>query len=158
MSACPTPRSRRSRMSNTSWVEGHVSTPSTLECRCSPQISPPTRAGPSFNDHPGALTSEQRAGGLAVAHGTGRTVLSWQASAQPGLLPWQLEHVPDHRAAVHQASGMVSVQAELSVGDSMTLLRAYAFAEDRLIAEIASDVVSGRLRFDESTRTPPQDR
>jgi hypothetical protein len=101
-----------------------------------------------FNDHPGALTSEQRADALAVAHVAGRTVLSWQASAEPGLLAWQLEHVPDHRAAVHQASGMVSVQAELPVGDAMALLRAYAFAEDRPITEVASDVVNGRLRFD----------
>ena len=115
----------------------------------------PLLVGPScigalnlFNDHPGALTDEQRADALAVAHVAGRTVLSWQATAEPGLLPWQLEHVPDHRAAVHQASGMVSVQADLSVGDAMALLRAYAFAEDRPITEVAADVVAGRLRFD----------
>jgi len=115
----------------------------------------PLLVGPScigalnlFNDHPGELTDEQRANALAVAHVAGRTVLGWQATAEPGALPWQLEHVPTHRAAVHQASGMISVQAEMSVGDAMALLRAYAFAEDRPIDEVASDVVGGRLRFD----------
>jgi hypothetical protein len=43
---------------------------------------------------------------------------------------------------------MISVQAEMSVGDAMALLRAYAFSEDRPIGEVASDVVAGRLRFD----------
>jgi hypothetical protein len=115
----------------------------------------PILVGPScigalnlFNDHPGALTDEQHADAVAVAHVAGRTVLGWQATAAPGLLAWQLEHVPAHRAAVHQASGMVSVQADVPVGDAMTLLRAYAFAEDRQISEVASDVVGGRVRFD----------
>ena len=61
----------------------------------------PLLVGPScigalnlFNDHPGALSDEQRADTLAVAHVAGRTVLGWQATAEPGLLPWQLEHVP----------------------------------------------------------------
>jgi AmiR/NasT family two-component response regulator len=56
--------------------------------------------------------------------------------------------VSENRAVVHQASGMVSVQAEMSVGDAMALLRASAFAADRPINEVASDVVAGRLRFD----------
>jgi hypothetical protein len=43
---------------------------------------------------------------------------------------------------------MVSVQAELSVPNAMALLRAYAFAEDHPIGDVASDVVGGRLRFD----------
>ena len=98
----------------------------------------PILVGPScigalnlFNDHAGGLTDEQLADAVAVAYVAGRTVLGWQATAAPGHLAWQLEHVPAHRAAVHQASGMVSAQADVSVGDAMALLRAYAFAEER---------------------------
>ena len=53
------------------------------------------------------------------------------------------------RAAVHQASGMVSVQLGISVGDALSRLRARAFAADRTIGDVAADVVARQLRFDE---------
>ena len=116
----------------------------------------PLLVGPScigalnlFNDHPGALSDEQRADTLAVAHVAGRTVLGLAGHRRARACcrgSWNT--CPIHRAAVHQASGMVSVQADMSVGDAMALLRAYAFAEDRPINEVATDVVGGRLRFD----------
>ncbi|HZP49609.1 MAG TPA: hypothetical protein VFB40_00495 [Actinocrinis sp.] len=37
----------------------------------------------------------------------------------------------------------------MSLAEALVRLRAYAYAEDRLIAEVAADVVGGRLRFDE---------
>jgi hypothetical protein len=102
-----------------------------------------------YHDHEGALSDEQFADALAVAHVASRTVLAWQSVAGPGSLAWQLEHVPMHRASVHQASGMVSVQAAVSVPDAVVMLRAYAFAEDRPISDIATEVVNGILRFNE---------
>jgi AmiR/NasT family two-component response regulator len=48
---------------------------------------------------------------------------------------------------VHQATGIVSVHADVSVDDAQALLRAYAFAESRPISEVAGDVVAGRLRL-----------
>src|SRR6185369_2087113 len=80
-----------------------------------------------YHDRSGALSDEQFANAIAVAHVASRTVLSWQSVAGPGSLAWQLEHVPMHRAAVHQAAGMVSVQAAVSVPDAAVMLRAYAF-------------------------------
>lgn len=103
----------------------------------------------------GALTGEQVADAVAVAHVAGRTVLGWQSVAGPESLAWQLEQVPAHRAAVHQATGVVSVQAKIPVDDALVLLRAYAFAEDRAINIVSEDVVAGRLRFDEPP-APPQ--
>jgi hypothetical protein len=101
-----------------------------------------------YHDHPGALSDEQFADALAVAHVASRTVLGWQSVAGPGSLAWQLEHVPKHRAVVHQAAGMVSVQAAVSIPDAVVMLRAYAFAEDRPISEVATAIVSGQLRLD----------
>jgi hypothetical protein len=49
---------------------------------------------------------------------------------------------------VHQAVGRVSVQARVPVDDAMALLRAHAFAHDRTLSEVATDVLAGRLRFD----------
>ncbi len=101
-----------------------------------------------YHDQAGALSDEQFADALAVAHVASRTVLGWQSVAGPGSLAWQLEHVPVHRAVVHQASGMVSIQAVVSIPDAVVMLRAYAFAEDRPISEVATDIVSGELRLD----------
>ena len=53
-----------------------------------------------------------------------------------------------HRAVVHQAGGMVSVQAAVSVPDAVVMLRAYAFAEDRPITDVATEIVNGSLRLD----------
>jgi hypothetical protein len=104
-----------------------------------------------YHDEVGTLTSEQFADAEAVAHIATRTVLAWQAVAEPDAdaLPWQLEQVPVHRAAVHQATGMVSVQAAVPVEDALALLRAYAFVDGRSLGAVAADVVAGRLRLDD---------
>jgi GAF domain-containing protein len=95
----------------------------------------------------GALTEEQYADAVAVAHVAGRTVLGWQSVAGEGSLARQLEHLPANRAVVHQATGMVLVQAAVTVDDAIALLRAYAFSSDRPISDVAADVVRGHLRF-----------
>lgn len=48
---------------------------------------------------------------------------------------------------VHQATGMVSVQAVVSLRDALLLLRAHAFVADRSIIEVARDVVARRIDF-----------
>lgn len=53
----------------------------------------------------------------------------------------------ERRAAVHQASGMVSVQLGINIVDALARLRAYAFAYDRRLGDVATDVVERRLRF-----------
>jgi hypothetical protein len=52
-----------------------------------------------------------------------------------------------HRAEVHQATGMISVQLDVSLAETLVRLRAHAYAQDRPIAEVAADVVARRLRF-----------
>jgi hypothetical protein len=107
-----------------------------------------------YHDLPGDLSDEQYADAIAVAHVASRAVLGWQSVAGPGSLAWQLEHVPMHRAVVHQAGGMVSVQAGIPVADAVVMLRAYSFAEDRAISDVATDIVAGVLRLD-GHRIPP---
>jgi hypothetical protein len=48
---------------------------------------------------------------------------------------------------VHQATGMVQVQLDMSAEDALLTLRARAFSSGRPLTEISSDVVSRRLRF-----------
>lgn len=56
------------------------------------------------------------------------------------------------RAEIHQATGMVLGQLEVSAQDALARMRAYAFAEQRLLSDVARDVVSRRLRFTGDTR------
>jgi hypothetical protein len=100
-----------------------------------------------YCDHPGALTDNQHADALVLASVAARAVLSMQARAPRGSLAPELEAGSDFRFVVHQASGMVSAQLEVSVGEALIRLRAYAFSNDLLLTDVAQQVVSRRLRF-----------
>ena len=100
-----------------------------------------------YRDLPGPLDDEQYADGLVVAGVAARAVLAMQADATPGMLGAELEAGSDFRFVVHQASGMVSAQLEVTVGEALVRMRAFAFAHDRLLATVAEDVVARRLRF-----------
>jgi hypothetical protein len=101
-----------------------------------------------YQDQPGALTDDQVADAVVVANFASRTVMAWQADAPPGTVAWQLEHAPNHKVEVHQATGRISVQVGVSLDDALVLLRAYAFSHDRPISEVAAEVAAGRLRLD----------
>lgn len=53
-----------------------------------------------------------------------------------------------HRAVVHQATGMISVQLGVTMEKALLLLRAHAYGSERPLGELAEDVVARRLRFD----------
>lgn len=53
-----------------------------------------------------------------------------------------------NRSEVHQATGMISVQARVGLREALLLLRARAFAAERPIIAVARDVVDRALRFD----------
>jgi hypothetical protein len=57
------------------------------------------------------------------------------------------------RMTVHQAAGMVMQQAGISIQDALVLLRSAAFTEDRLVTDLAADVIAGRRRFEETETT-----
>ena len=59
----------------------------------------------------------------------------------------ELEAGADFHFVVHNAAGMVSVQEQISVTEALIRLRAFAFSNDRLLAEVAGDVVARRLRL-----------
>jgi hypothetical protein len=57
------------------------------------------------------------------------------------------------RARVWQATGMVNVALDLDTEDALDLLRAHAFASDRVVDDVADDVVEGRISLD-ALRSP----
>jgi hypothetical protein len=100
-----------------------------------------------YRDRPGPLSDEQYADALVLAGVAARAVLAVQAQAPPGMLAAELEEGANFRFVVHQASGMVAVQLGVSVGEALLRLRSYAFGNDRLLAEVAEEVVGRQLRF-----------
>ena len=53
-----------------------------------------------------------------------------------------------HRAEVDQATGMLTVQLGVTIAEAYARLRAYAYAQDRRLADVAGDIVARRLRLD----------
>ncbi len=102
-----------------------------------------------YRDQPGPLSDEQHADALVMADVAAQAVLVLQANATPGRLAAELEKGADFHYVVHQASGMVVGQLEVSVGQALVRLRAYAFGNDRPLVEVADDVVAERSDFDE---------
>jgi ANTAR domain/GAF domain len=52
-----------------------------------------------------------------------------------------------HRAEIDQATGMLTVQLDVSAAEAFVRLRAYAYSEDRRLADVAGDIVARRLRL-----------
>jgi len=102
-----------------------------------------------YRDRPGPLTDDQHADALVMADVAAQALLVMQAGAPPGKLGAELEADADFHYVVHQASGMVSAQLEVSVAKALIRLRAYAFGNDRPLTDVARDVVARRLRFDD---------
>lgn len=101
-----------------------------------------------YCDRPGPLTDEQHADALVMADVAAQAILVLQSNAPPGKLAAELEAGADFQYVVHQASGMVAAQLDVTVGQALIRLRAYAFGNDRPLTEVAQDVVARKLRFD----------
>ncbi|HTA08631.1 MAG TPA: ANTAR domain-containing protein [Streptosporangiaceae bacterium] len=63
---------------------------------------------------------------------------------------WVSDQTSGYRAEVHQATGMISVQLDVTQAVALIRLRAYAFSQHRPLADVAADVVARRLRFDDN--------
>ncbi|MEU8887149.1 ANTAR domain-containing protein [Streptomyces sp. NPDC048442] len=70
-------------------------------------------------------------------------------SGHPGGHPGGL-----HRAVVHQATGMLSVDLGVELTTALDRLRAYAFAQDRPIVSVSRDIVARRLRLPDDRPRP----
>lgn len=104
-----------------------------------------------YRDRPGPLTADQHADALVMAGVAAHAVLLMQANAPPGTLAADLERGADFQFVVHQASGMVAAQLGIPVVQALIRLRAHAFGNGRSLADVARDVVSRRLRFDDAS-------
>ncbi len=101
-----------------------------------------------YCDQPGPLSDDQHADALVMADVAARWVLDVQAAAPPGSLAAELEVGADFHFAVQNAAGIVSAQLAISVTEALIRLRAYAFAHDRLVGDVAREVIAHTLRLE----------
>ncbi|MCW2764299.1 MAG: hypothetical protein JWO11_258 [Nocardioides sp.] len=76
---------------------------------------------------------------LLDAHGPGER----EGEGVPGL-----DDALESRLELYQAQGMVMVQLGVGLAEAMSRLRAYAYAQDRRVSDVAVDIVTRRLTFE----------
>jgi GAF domain-containing protein len=97
---------------------------------------------------PGDLSNQQSSDALLMASVVGRGIVALQAGAPPHALADELQREATFDFSVHQAAGMIAVQAALSIANALILLRMHAFSTTQSLAHISSRVISRQLRFD----------
>ena len=102
-----------------------------------------------YRDVPGKLTTVQFSAAVAAADAAAAALLQLGSA---GAIAVGTDRRTAYQAQVHQATGMVKVQAGVTITEALLLLRAHAFAVGRPVADVAKDVVERRLRF------PAEDR
>ena len=100
-----------------------------------------------YRNRPGPLSDDQHADALVMADVIANWVLDVQADAPAGSVASELEQGADFHFIVHNAAGAVSVQLGVSITEALIRLRAYAFSNNRLLRDVAEDVMARRLRF-----------
>jgi hypothetical protein len=97
---------------------------------------------------PGALVDAQLWDALSAADTAALMLLGLRTDPGDGAGGW-LDHAVGHRAEIHQATGMVLMQLGVSAAEALARMRGHAFVHDRLLIDVARDVVARRLVFTE---------
>lgn len=100
-----------------------------------------------YRARPGDLGAKSLGLALAYADAVLVLVLDERGEVAGGSARTGRDLLPERRAEVHQAAGMLSVQLGVGVSEALVRLRAYAYVHDLRLAEVAADVVARRLRF-----------
>jgi hypothetical protein len=101
-----------------------------------------------YRARPGPLTPQQLADALVFADIALQLLLDSYAGISGSADYRPLDGLSDSRAEVYQATGMISVQLDVSLEEAFVRLRARAFAAETSLDSVARDVVSRMLRFD----------
>jgi len=102
-----------------------------------------------YRKQPGSLSAGELAQALSFADVATTMLLDAQEKAPPGAAPEGLDEAMEHHFELFQAQGMVMVMLGITVIEALAVLRGYAYAHDRDLADVARDVVTRRLRLDE---------
>jgi hypothetical protein len=101
-----------------------------------------------FRRQTGTLSNEDLGLALTFAELTVATLLDGQGQAPADDGGDGLGDVLGSRAELFQAQGMVMVQLGTNLQDAMARMRAYAYANNRRLSDVAADIVARQLSFD----------
>jgi len=99
-----------------------------------------------YRDQPGELSKEALTGALVAADAAAMALLHLDVDGAEAFAD-DHESRASYQSQVHQATGMVTAQAGVTIDQAFLMLRARAFAESRSLTELAADVVARRVRF-----------
>jgi hypothetical protein len=97
-----------------------------------------------YDVRPRYLSSDELARATTLAGEMSRTVLR-NAIEESGLE--DLPARPLSRRRIHQATGFVIAQVNVSAADAELLIQARAFVDGRTMLDVADDILTGRRRF-----------
>jgi GAF domain/ANTAR domain len=99
-----------------------------------------------YRDRPGSLSADELPAALMAADAAALALLYLDVDGEDAFSD---DHAArsSYQMQVHQATGMVMAQVGVTIEQAYLLLRARAFADDRPLAELATDVVARRVRF-----------
>ena len=103
-----------------------------------------------YRKQPGSLSIFQLGDALTFADTATLLMLDGQdqAAEDPGAGPGgQPSGLVLHRAEIDQATGMLTEQLGSGIADAFVRLRAYAYAHDLRLIDVARDIVAHRLRL-----------
>jgi hypothetical protein len=101
-----------------------------------------------YRDRPGPLAGRQLGDALLFADTATLLLLNAQANGSSVAdSDRQPADFPGHRAEIDQATGMLTEQLGVSITDAFARLRAYAYANDLRLTDVAGDIVARRLRL-----------
>lgn len=102
-----------------------------------------------YREQTGSLSPAELAQALNFADVATTMLLDAQEQATPGAAPEGFDEAMEYQFELFQAQGMVMVMLDITIIEALAVLRAYAYAHNRDLADVARDVVNRRLRLDE---------
>lgn len=100
------------------------------------------------NDASADLSRDQLVRASLLARTAFAIIRVAMSTCADGEIPDELSHVGKDRDGVHQATGMISAQLDVSMADALGALRAHAWATNEPLAEVSAAVIERRLRLD----------
>jgi len=101
-----------------------------------------------YRQAPEPLSREALALALTFATVTVQRLLDERSGLGHGQRTEALDEALGYRVQLYQAQGMVMIDLDVSLGEAMVRLRAYAYARERRLSDVARDVVAGTLRLE----------
>lgn len=98
-----------------------------------------------YRDIPGRLSEDSLAYAFALSSVATTELLNGQAQAGTGAMPLGIDDALDSQFVIYQAQGMVKVQLGVSLPEAISRMRAYAYANDLALAQVARDIVGRSL-------------